>query len=76
MKETVVSKVLVLWLILVHIFSPRKDKARCPVFVFCSGIFNAIYGLALYSSILVFKVVIAMQEFTPSKTESQFIFLK
>ena len=45
---TVVFTFLVLWPILVHIFSPRKDKACYSVFVFVRGISNGICDLALY----------------------------
>ena len=41
-KETVVFTFLVLRLILVQIFGPRKDKDCCPVFVFLRSISSAI----------------------------------
>ena len=47
-KETVVFTFLVLWLILVNIFGPRKDKACCSVFVFLRRISKSICDLALY----------------------------
>ena len=49
-KEPVVFTFLVLYLILVHSFSTRKDKTYCPVFVFRRGICNAICDLVLYKS--------------------------
>ena len=36
-KEAIVFTLLVLWLIFVYIFCPRKDKASCHVFVFRRG---------------------------------------
>ena len=48
MKEAIVFTLLVLWLILVHIFGPRKDKAYYPVFAFCRGISNVICFMVLY----------------------------
>ena len=47
--KVVVFTFLVLWLILVHIFIPKKDKACCPIFVFRKGISNAnICDVVLY----------------------------
>ena len=47
-KGAVVFTFLVLWLVLICIFGPRKDKACCPVFIFRRGIYNAIWVLVLY----------------------------
>ena len=91
MKKAVVFTLLVLWLILVHIFGPRKVKACCSVFAFGRDISNAICNQVLYllyeglnisliyEAIILFqylKTVVAMQDSTLSKTGSQFIFLR
>ena len=39
-KEVGVFAFLVLWLVLFHIFGPRKDKDCCDVLVLCRDISN------------------------------------
>ena len=48
MKEVLVFTFLALWLTLVHIFGPRKDKACCPMVDFRRAISSAIYAIVLY----------------------------
>ena len=47
-KEDNVPAFLILGLILVHIFDPKKDKLFCHVFLFGIGRSNAICDLVLY----------------------------
>lgn len=46
--DKLVLTFLITWLISVHIFCPRRDNSCHPVFIFRSGISNAIKDIVLY----------------------------
>ena len=50
MKKAVVLTFLMLGLIFVHNFGPKKDKLSCPVLVFRIGMSNAICDIVLISA--------------------------